>query len=530
MKNENAAVQKNKKGKGKVTEEKNDEEEKYLKPLREPTENEKRNMLAKSVEIMIIQTLENHVYKFGNQIRRQNEGGPIGLALTGEIADWDKEYLKKLAAAGINPGIYERFKDDITILLESVEPGVKFDGEKLFIDNEKKLLDEQKSDEEITMEIVKEIANSVDDMTKFTVDYPSNHECGKMPILDVEAGINKEKENLIEYEFYEKPTKNKFLILSDSAIASKQKRTILTQECLRRLRNTQIGLGREVQIKHLNKYMVKMKNSGYKAEYRRQILNSSDKAFTQMVKDDQMGVKPLFRDKNWNKESRKKEKETKRKNWYKEKRNYLGKNKVEYTSVLIVPVTKGGTLVKELQEREEEVNKYSNERVKMIEDAGLRLKDILVDKNPFPNSKCEKKKKCFICDSNEKEDPKIPCNSDNVGYRLECDTCFSKGKIKVYEGETGRSARIRAKEHMADFKNKRQKSVLFKHKENDHKHEEMHVKMKITQKFTDPLTRQANEAVRISNRKTGELLNSKSEFHHPPVTRITVGRTPIGMS
>ena len=61
--------------------------------------------------------------------------------------------------------------------------------------------------------------------------------------------------------------------------------------------------------------------------------------------------------------------------------------------MLIVPVTKGGTLVKELQEREEEVNKYSNERVKMIEDAGLRLKDILVDKNPFPNSKCEKKKK-----------------------------------------------------------------------------------------------------------------------------------------
>ena len=273
-----------------------------------------------------------------------------------------------------------------------------------------------------------------------------------------------------------------------------------------------------------------MKNSGYKAEYRRQILNSSDKAFTQMVKDDQMGVKPLFRDKNWNKESRKKEKETKRKNWYKEKRNYLGKNKVEYTSVLIVPVTKGGTLVKELQEREEEVNKYSNERVKMIEDAGLRLKDILVDKNPFPNSKCEKKKKCFICDSNQKEDPKIPCNSDNVGYRLECDTCFSKGKIKVDEGEMGRSARIRAKEHVADFKNKRQKSVLFKHKENDHKHEEMHVKMKITQKFTDPLTRQANEAVRISNRKTGELLNSKSEFHHPPVTRITVERTPIGMS
>ena len=55
-------------------------------------------------------------------------------------------------------------------------------------------------------------------------------------------------------------------------------------------------------------------------------------------------------------------------------------------------------------------------------------------------------------------------------------------------------------------------------------------KMKIAQKITDPLTRQANEAVRIGIRKTGELLNIKGEFHHPPVTRITVERTPIGMS
>ena len=44
-------------------------------------------MLAKSVEVMIVTSLENHVYQFGNEIRKQKEGGPIGLALTGEIAD-----------------------------------------------------------------------------------------------------------------------------------------------------------------------------------------------------------------------------------------------------------------------------------------------------------------------------------------------------------------------------------------------------------------------------------------------------------
>ena len=77
---------------------------------------------------------------------------------------------------------------------------------------------------------------------------------------------------------------------------------------------------------------------------------------------------------------------------------------------------------------------------------------------------------------------------------------------------------------MVYFEKKRKSSVLWKHKENEHQDEDMDMKMTITKKFRDPLSRQANEAVRISNRngKTGDLLNSKSEFHHPPVGRIVV--------
>ena len=65
---------------------------------------------------------------------------------------------------------------------------------------------------------------------------------------------------------------------------------------------------------------------------------------------------------------------------------------------------------------------------------------------------------------------------------------------------------------------------MFKHKQNEHQNEEMKISMKIIQKFKDPLTREANEAVRINNRskKKYELLNSKNEFHHPPIARIVV--------
>ena len=156
----------------------------YLKPIRNPTSLEKRNMLAKSVEIMIIVTMENHVYRFGNEIRRQREGGPIGLSLTGEIADcyminWDRQFLEKLKSLGIDPAIYERFKDDITILVKCLEAGLKFEHGSLIMDLEKQKVDQEKSDEEITMAIIKDIAESVDKMLEFTVDYPGNHKIKK---------------------------------------------------------------------------------------------------------------------------------------------------------------------------------------------------------------------------------------------------------------------------------------------------------------------------------------------------------------
>ena len=46
--------------------------------------------------------------------------------------------------------------------------------------------------------------------------------------------------------------------------------------------------------------------------------------------------------------------------------------------------------------------------------------------------------------------------------------------------------------------------------------------LEITGVFKDALTRQANEAIRIYNRNGSELLNSKSEFCHPPTARVMV--------
>ena len=120
------------------------------------------------------------------------------------------------------------------------------------------------------------------------------------------------------------------------------------------------------------------------------------------------------------------------------------------------------------------------------------------------------------------EENRISCNTNNLGYRWVCLTCKDKNVNKVYEGETSRSARVRGSEHLRDFENKKIKSVLYKHKLADHTDEDIKFKFEITQKFKDPLSRQANEAVRITNRPSAELLNSKCEFNHPPVARVMV--------
>ena len=103
-------------------------------------------------------------------------------------------------------------------------------------------------------------------------------------------------------------------------------------------------------------------------------------------------------------------------------------------------------------------------------------------------------------------------------------TCKENDMDKVYEGETSRSARLRGAEHLAQLQKKTEKSVLFKHQMTAHNGEKVKFKMELTGHFKDALTRQANEAVRIANRPSKELLNSKSEFNHPPTARVIVER------
>ena len=287
-------------------------------------------------------------------------------------------------------------------------------------------LGEDISPELHTAQVLKKIADSIHEMICFTTDVPTNHSDVFLPVLDVKVSLT--ECGKIVYQFFEKPTKHNKVILADSALSWQQKRTILTQEALRRLRNTSLELGTEVQNKHLADLMLKMKDSGYSEKFRNEIVSSAQAAFKKIVENHENGTRPIHR----NREQMLIDKGAKNSSGY----SWWNKGKTNYNSVLYVPPTPNGILLRMLKKHEEELNFNSDLRSKILKKGGTKFRNLIVKSNPFKPEKCHFKV-CPLCketrfiDLNVKNVAK--CKIANVGYRFICQECNS-----TYEGETAR--------------------------------------------------------------------------------------------
>ena len=145
--------------------------------------------------------------------------------------------------------------DDTTDALVAVDPGVKFDGEKLVKDKDKEEEDRQIPEDKRTMEVLKDIANTIFPCVQFTVDYPSNYQCEKVPVLDLQVYARNDQ---IFHEFYEKPCASKMVIPFKSAHSRKMKMAVLVEEGVRRLRNNSRGMEDEVSRKVMAQWSKKL--------------------------------------------------------------------------------------------------------------------------------------------------------------------------------------------------------------------------------------------------------------------------------
>ena len=96
---------------------------------------------------------------------------------------------------------------------------------------------------------------------KFTIDMEENHQDGKIPMLDVCCW--REGKNQFRHSFYEKIVASNLVVMAKSAISQGSKISSLSQEVVRRLRNTGRNIHIMEKIKILKKFMIKMSRSGY---------------------------------------------------------------------------------------------------------------------------------------------------------------------------------------------------------------------------------------------------------------------------
>ena len=350
------------------------------------------------------------------------------------------------------------------------------------------------------MEFVRETASEIHPSIQVTIDYPSKKEDGRMPILDLKVWMTRRFDEVthevtvaILHEFYSKDVASKAVINSRSAVPEKMKRTVLTQEVIRVLRNCSTLLPWRDICKHVEEYSKRMQFSGYKETFRAQVVRSALHAYDLMLEKDRRGEEPLYRPREWKKVERAKERRVKRSDWFK------GAKKNE--TVIFVPATPVG----ELKKRYMKTIADAKAKITVAEVPGKSIKKRLQRSDPFKGKKCEDPDRCMVCMGGGSR-----CRTNGVTYEVRCEKCGD-----FYIGETGRNGYTRGLEHLEGIMNKNEDSVFHRH--NVDKHDGTLVakdfKMKITGVYGgDATKRQVAEAVRIQHGQGPNILNKRDEW------------------
>ena len=390
--------------------------------------------------------------------------------------------------------------------------------------------------------------NDVFPFLKFTTELGEDFEDGKLPSLDTKIWVK--DAYTILFEFFEKTMASNLMVEAESALSSEVKLSTLSEEITRRLRNTSLETELSTRLEIIERACVKMKTSGHKESFIRSAVTRGLESFREKVRRSKLpetnpGFQPLYQNTGWKRNFKAKTKALKRGNWYKGGGNdgsgqKAGKVKKMFqknekksmtpSTVIFVPSTRGGLLLKKLKESEEQMCDLTGFKVKFQEAGGAKLINSF-EKDLGKGKHCGRKP-CPPCDT--AGDKRQNCRSRNLIYESSCQTCnpsslqevkttTAQPRVGVYVGETSRSLHERAVEHVNDAVDFNPKSHIVKHWMLSHPEMNSPPKMsfKATSMYRDCLSRQIGEALRIHHSRD-TLLNSKSEYLSNCITRITV--------
>ena len=154
-------------------------------------------------------------------------------------------------------------------------------------------------------------------------------------------------------------------------------------------------------------------------------------------------------------------------------------------------------------------------KFKIIETGGKTIESQVQLSNPTATTGCDRHD-CLPCQTGRGTGGN--CSKSNIVYAMECQLCPDDSKC-VYLGESSRNLYSRTKEHLSNYSNRKPKSFILKHQQKKHNGQPGNFNAKVIASYNDCLSRQVSEGVRI-RRCENEILNSKTEWHQPPLWRV----------
>ena len=513
------------------------EEKSWLEPQREAREEEKKKILAAAVVAGVLGVMENHAYRFNQQTRLQSDGRSICNVMTGEVADvvmawWKGEFMSLAKRATshlmeefiLDAGLYAY---DDSLAFDFLPPGTRWcvESQKMEVKQELVELDLQEKEDVRTMIEISKMVDSICQKLKTTFDCPGLHgESDKVPILDLQVWVERiEEEWEVVWEYYQKPCASRTLMLARSAMPDRTKRSTLTQEAIRILRNCSHSVPRSRKADLLSDFSLRMKLSGYSESYRATIIRSALAAWQKMLEEDRTGVQPLYRERCWMRKERNKEKEKKKSRWFRR----LGGQTNDFT--LFCPMSPGGRLAHKWRQVMEEMRTSSGNLVRgyVAEQSGIPLGSLLYSSQPGEVDSCGQDD-CNPCRRGTTR--KLSCRKVTRGgqvYSCTCLTCRDVGQSEAwYHGETSCTLYSRQREHLNGLARKKQTNALYKHEENHHPDNVPEFEFKTEKTFSDTASKQLYKGISINRSPSthGYLMNSTAEYKQGEVARVEVVR------
>ena len=518
-------------------------------------------MIACCAEIGIRTVFTSHLYQFNGKIFLQQDGGPIGVRLSGAVAravmgEWDATLNSILATNRLLVWLLTRYVDDCTILMNALAMGVNW------CNNCKRLAYSKDWEEEDrttglsntarTMQVVERVMNSIFRNIVVTTEIPEKFRDNKLPVLDFKCWVeertvnhhekDKEPRQRLLYTFFSKEMSSKYAIMRTSALPENMKVKSLSNDLVRQMKNVSELNGQEERNEVVDTYSIKLCRSGYRREAIKRMIVAGLHGYEKIKQLEMTGKTRIHRSAKSSLSNRYRKKLLGKSTWFQDKKksqdnktpnqraqppSEKSRSKVKSskehavaatTTVLFVPQTPFGNLANKLRKAELELFKLCGTKVKIVERAGTSLKSLLSRPNPWGNLTCNREK-CLTCKTEKNEGL---CSKRSLTYETRCLSCAGAGREKLYIGETARSSYERGAEHQHDYKVEKTDSHMHLHAEDAHVGEEKpSFSMKILRCHKSPMYRQIHEAILIAKYEP-MTLNAKNEYNCCLLPRLAI--------